>query len=91
MEISKSLDMKKIDVFGGMKTNLLVCPLCGDKYTHLKFPKVIFGKDNYEAWEGRGDLIIIPVECECGSKWELCLGYHKGYNLLFSRIVELCS
>jgi len=41
------------------------------------------GKDNYEAWEGRGDLIRIPFNCEEGHSWDLCFGEHKGMTFAF--------
>jgi len=68
------------------------CPECGFHCQHCETPKVIEGHDNYDAgWGGRGDLIVIPVWGECGSKWEICFGFHKGITSTFVRIVESCK
>jgi hypothetical protein len=91
MKISKVLDNKDVHSFNGITCDLLVCPACKFEYTHMGKPLVIDGRDYYKAWSGRGDLMIIPVSCECGSKWEFCIGYHEGQNFTFIRIVELCS
>ena len=55
------------------------CPVCGEHYLHFDDPKVIDGKDDYKAkWVGRGDKLVIPMWCEQGHKFELCIGFHKG-------------
>jgi hypothetical protein len=42
--------------------------------------------DRYRAgWSGRGDLLVVPVEGECGHNWEVCFGFHKGETILFAR------
>src|SRR5687768_14932522 len=56
----------------------LVCPCCRNDYQHVDGTETIDGKDYYEAWEGRGDLVIVKVWGECGSTWEMCFGFHKG-------------
>jgi len=91
MKISKVLDNKDVHSFGGISCDLLVCPTCKFEYTHMGKPFVIDGNDNYKAWSGRGDLFILPFSCECGSKFEICFGYHKGHNSISIRIVELCN
>ena len=85
--------MKASDVFkdsDNPKENLLVCPVCGFDYQHEGNPRRIKGNDKYEDdWWGRGDLIVIPFYGECGTSWELCLGFHKGQIHCFTRITEL--
>ena len=70
----------------------LVCPECGFEYQHFGRPEYTNGNDNHEAgWGGRGDLIVVPIEGECGSKWEFCLGFHKGDTYLFQRLIQSCK
>jgi len=65
----------------------LQCPLCRDTYQHTGHQQTILGNDNYEAgWEGRGDLLVVPLEGECGHLWEICLGFHKGETFVFVRV-----
>lgn len=65
----------------------LQCPLCRDTYQHTDTPQTIAGNDNYAAgWEGRGDLLMIPIEGECGHLWEICFGFHKGETFVFVRV-----
>ncbi|HKP51605.1 MAG TPA: hypothetical protein VJ183_03030 [Chloroflexia bacterium] len=65
----------------------LHCPVCGHEYNHPLDPIRIDGEDSYKAgWPGRGDLLLIPVEGECGHLWELCIGFHKGQTAIFVRV-----
>lgn len=62
------------------------CPACGNTYIHTMPPEYEKGNDNYDAsWQGRGDLIVIPVWGECGHNWEICFGFHKGQTFSFVR------
>lgn len=61
------------------------CPACGYDYVHLGPPYLVDGQDNYKAWAGRGDLIVIPMDCENGHAWECCFGFHKGGTFAFIR------
>ena len=67
----------------------IVCPICGGVYNHVKAPINVPGKDDYQArslgFGGRGDLLVIPFWGECGHRWELCIGEHKGFSFLFAR------
>lgn len=77
--------------WGDGKRNLL-CPVCEGTYNHIEKPSYQDGRDDYAAhWDGRGDLIIIPLWGECGSKWELCVGFHKGESSVFARVISACS
>lgn len=73
----------------GQGIGSVVCPLCGDEYQHAGDPRTIPGNDNYEAgWPGRGDLLVIPFRGECGHRWELCFGFHKGSSHVFARSAD---
>jgi|TARA_R100001530_G_scaffold118890_1_gene86027 hypothetical protein len=62
----------------------VMCPVCRFEYVHMsQIIERVRGKDNYEAWEGRGDLIRIPFNCEEGHSWDLCFGEHKGMTFAF--------
>jgi len=75
----------------GIMTDLK-CPECGHNNQHLLQPHFVSGNDNYEAgWNGRGDLVIVPIESECGSNWEICLGFHKGTTSSFVRLGRSCK
>ena len=64
----------------------LRCPICSDTYQHAGAYQRVPGHDSYEAgWGGRGDLVIVPVWGECGHRWELCFGSHKGETFAFVR------
>lgn len=77
--------------WGDAKRNLK-CPECGHEYNHLEPPYLKDGGDNYEAkWGGRGDLIVVPVEGECGSIWQVCFGFHKGNSVAFTRTIKSCK
>lgn len=58
----------------------LRCPLCDDIYVHFEGPpEKINGKDGYlAAPEVRGNVLAIPMWCENGHHFVLCLGEHKG-------------
>lgn len=64
---------------------LINCPICRQEYTHFQSPIVKDNGDYLNGWNGRGDLIVIPVEGECGHNWELCFGQHKGMTFAFIR------
>jgi hypothetical protein len=64
----------------------VVCPVCGFDYAHLIGTRLVSGNDNYAAgWGGRGDLVAVHFEGECGHDWEICFGFHKGQTFTFVR------
>ena len=71
--------------------DLLNCPICASSgssigpidYQHFDKPEYNDGLDHYKAWIGRGDLIRIPFWGECGHRWFLCVGFHKGQSFVF--------
>jgi hypothetical protein len=79
--------------FGWGDTDIptLLCPECGFPCNHFGNPKIIPGNDNYEAnWGGRGDLLTIPIEGECGCVWEICFGFHKGSIAAYTQVIRSC-
>lgn len=71
--------------------SLLVCPVCAGIYNHHEAPVKSESQDDYKAWTGRGDLLVIPLWGECGSQWEICLGFHKGETSAFVRVRRSCT
>ena len=70
----------------------LTCPVCNFNYSHMEPPQFTDGGDNYLAgWGGRGDLAVVPMWSECASKWEVCIGFHKGQSAIFTRVTESCK
>lgn len=66
----------------------ITCPACNDNYVHFETPIYKDGKDNNEAWEGRGDAIEIPMWCENGNhKWKMIIGFNKGNTYLFTKVL----
>lgn len=69
----------------------LACPCCGFHCNHIGEARRVSGHDGYDAWEGRGDLQVTEMEGECGSRWLLCLGFHKGSTCIFTRVTAPCQ
>ena len=83
--ILDAVDLNTPGWHGGMK--LLTCPVCGHDYTHVEPPHL-----NHNAqWGGEGELAVTPVWSECGSKWQVCIGFHKGQSAIFTRMIESCK
>jgi len=71
--------------------SMLVCPDCSFECTHIGEPRKVSGNDDYAAWLGRGDFLVIPFSGECGSAWEVCFGSHKGQTDVFVRVRKSCA
>lgn len=56
----------------------ITCPYCGFRSCHFYKQIKVEGNDNYEAWEGRGDLHLTVFKGECGSIFAIGYGEHKG-------------
>lgn len=69
----------------------LKCPVCQTNYQHVGRPTTISGEDYAVPWGGRGDLVVVPLQGECGHKWEICLGFHKGNTAIFARAPKTSS
>lgn len=73
-------------------TQIIVCPVCGFDYNHLRPPQSLSGWESSEnvsappayCWSGRGDGLVVPIEGECGHRWAICLGFHKGQSFMFA-------
>lgn len=74
-------------VFGYRSMGRLTCPVCGHENAHLGSPRFHESHDSGEAgWDGRGDLVEVPIEGECVHRWSVCFGFHKGDVLSFIRV-----
>lgn len=58
------------------------CPKCLGEYIHQGKPYKKFGLDSHQAWEGKGDQLIIPFTCEEGCTFAICVGEDKGNSFL---------
>jgi len=73
-------EITESDSFEGLSE--ITCPFCGENYVHhIDETLTLNGRDNYEASGAagtRGSVIAIPMYCEHGHYFALCLGFHKG-------------
>jgi len=89
IRLNKFLRKQRDDSF---EAALLYCPAC--RYAPDNMPFAHAGEpyveetDNYEAWSGRGKCVVIPYCGECGHYFEVCFGFHKGFNYAFVRILR---
>lgn len=69
------------------------CPICGFNYNHISAPRTLTGWESSHGntpspassrWSGRGDGFALPMACEEGHNWLLCVGFHKGKSFLFA-------
>lgn len=76
-------------------SDTLRCPVCAFDHNRVTKTERVPGNDNYGAvsdgFTGRGDLIVLDIECEAGHYWQLCIGFHKGISNLFARTVEISA
>jgi hypothetical protein len=64
------------------------CPTCGDTHVHTVEPRLIDSGDKWggaAGWPGRGSMLVVPVEGECGHRFDICFGFHKGATSMFVR------
>lgn len=64
----------------------LVCPVCGYDYVSVGGEPVAHGAsfEGYDAgWGGRGPRLAIPMVGECGHRWLINIGFHKGQSAIF--------
>lgn len=60
-------------------TLAMVCPICACQYVHQR------GRPRLsDQWCGRGTSCCIPFAGECGHRWLVHFGYHKGETFVFS-------
>lgn len=62
-------------------TSDISCPVCGfDNVHHNSVAFPLASNDDYRARQRvRGDVIVIPAHCEEGCKFNILLGFHKGF------------
>ena len=65
---------------------MLLCPYCNDTYIHQENDPIrLEGNDKYDAgWGGRGDVLKVPFWGECGHRFGLCFGFHKGNTYVWA-------
>jgi hypothetical protein len=78
---------------------VLVCPECGDTYSHVRRVGTLLGSDAVEArvYPGsatigttalRRSALAIELDGECGHSWRLLVQQHKGENFLGAQALE---
>jgi len=71
---------------------LVVCPCCGFDHTHPVGTFQRDGQDDYKAfWGGRGSASGVVMVGECGSRFEIGIGNHKGQSYTFCRVYVDCG
>lgn len=71
--------------FKTLNVDLLKCPICRSDAQHIDAPFVIDADAEPAGWGGSGDLILIPLWCEVGHRWQICLAFHEGRSYSFVR------
>jgi hypothetical protein len=84
------LDLKSPFVGSNNEEDGIKCPCCGFEYVDFGSPDFISRGDYQNEWHGRGQLLVIPFQGECGGAWDLCFGFHKGNTMAFIRIRKDC-
>jgi hypothetical protein len=67
----------------GLPGHVLHCPECRSDYVGWDGVPAIEMSDDNSAWEGRGSVLTIPMQGECGHNFVISLGFHKGRTWLF--------
>jgi len=74
--------------FGGEYLTVM-CPICDYDFVWFGHPEWVDGKDDYLAWEGRGNAVRVPFTCENGEhRFNLVVGFHKGNSHLFMEAAD---
>jgi hypothetical protein len=75
-------------------TLLLKCPVCGFDYNHIGEVRPVSGYEEFPPpegalnWAGRGRGHALEMNGECGHRWLVCFGFHKGNSYLFVTVPE---
>lgn len=94
METSDNAHFSRISLIPWISRNdmdCILCPECKYHYVHFCLPYMVPGNDRGDAWDGRGDLMVLPMWSECGSEWDICIGFDKGSSIIFNRINKSCK
>ena len=73
---------------------LLKCPVCGFDCNHIGETTPVAGyeepsrPDGVVSWAGRGHGHAVEINGECGHRWLVCFGFHKGNSYLFVTVPE---
>ncbi len=68
----------------GLPGHKIYCPVCGDSFTHVDSSPVTIRSDDSQAWEGRGPLTCLTMECEpYGHQFSINVGFHKGESFIY--------
>ena len=65
----------------------LHCPYFKRDLTRVGPPHLAYG----EKWGGSGELAVTPLRGDCGSVWQVCIGFHKSESVIFTRLIESCT
>ena len=67
----------------------ILCPECGEDNVHVTKPHFMEGEDDYKAHpEVRGSVIAIGCQGECGHRFSIFLGFHKGRTKIWTEILK---
>lgn len=75
---------------------LLLCPVCGYDYSHIRDVFTAFGSDEYEAGiygttepkettDYRRSALVIVFDGECGHTWRIVFQQHKGKHFCWAQ------
>lgn len=84
LDILPTISKDRLD--GGSDQRNLFCPVCHCINTHVNAPYLLVSS----SWHGNGELAVTPLWSECGSEWEVCIGFHKGDAPIFVRVTKSC-
>lgn len=56
---------------------VVICPFCHHENAHTGNPYI-------ERWQGRQDAVAVPIEGECGHRWTIAFGEHKGNVYMYT-------
>ena len=97
MKIDTQKTLQNSGVYGDPQ---IVCPVCGDQYSHVRGAVTLLGNDPDEGGfiypgtkpagfvKERRDALAVEVEGEtCGHRWLVIFQQHKGITLLGYRVL----
>lgn len=80
---SKPVLEVKLSADGIGAASQLLCPVCGDTYTHQGDPVQPCSASPKGIYVN-GDCLVIPMGCERGCSFALCVGQHKGGTFVWA-------
>jgi len=87
------VEVPPLDALGGKQIRGLAagdtgikCPICGFEYVGVvSVMYSVSRNDPRSGWLGNGGLAVVEFNGECGHKFDLCFGFHKGNTAFFCR------